>query len=77
MDKKILTVKFSIEQVPDRFRSLPKHVLRVITTTVSFSRTLAEASMAALASLLVGLPLQPEESDRGDPSEAKSTYIRE
>lgn len=38
---------------------------------------LTEVCMGALANLLVGLPLQLEESDRGDPSEAKSTYIRE
>lgn len=36
------------------------------------SRDLDQASMEAVASLLAGLPLQPEESDRGDLMEAKS-----
>ncbi|CAF0862260.1 unnamed protein product [Didymodactylos carnosus] len=36
------------------------------------TRELDQASMEAVASLLVGLPLQPEESDRGDLMEAKS-----
>ena len=35
-------------------------------------RDLDLASMEAVASLLAGLPLQPEESDRGDLMEAKS-----
>lgn len=35
-------------------------------------RDLDQASMEAVASLLAGLPLQPEESDRGDLMEAKS-----
>ena len=36
------------------------------------SRDLDQASMEAVAALLAGLPLQPEESDRGDLQEAKS-----
>lgn len=35
-------------------------------------RELDQACMEAVASLLRGLPLQPEESDRGDLMEAKS-----
>jgi len=35
-------------------------------------RDLDQASMEAVAALLAGLPLQPEESDRGDLMEAKS-----
>ena len=35
-------------------------------------RVLDQASMEAVAALLAGLPLQPEESDRGDLMEAKS-----
>ncbi|RUS73016.1 hypothetical protein EGW08_019222, partial [Elysia chlorotica] len=38
----------------------------------SMSRDLDQASMEAVAALLAGLPLQPEESDRGDLMEAKS-----
>ena len=37
-----------------------------------FFRDLDQASMEAVAALLAGLPLQPEESDRGDLMEAKS-----
>lgn len=37
-----------------------------------FSRDLDQACMEAVAGLLSGLPLQPEESDRGDLNEAKS-----
>ena len=37
-----------------------------------FHRDLDQASMEAVVSLLAGLPLQPEESDRGDIMEAKS-----
>lgn len=36
------------------------------------SRELDLASMQAVAALLAGLPLQPEESDRGDQMDAKS-----
>lgn len=36
------------------------------------SRDLDQACMEAIAALLRGLPLQPEESDRGDLMEAKS-----
>ena len=39
---------------------------------VSVFRDLDQASMEAVAALLAGLPLQPEESDRGDLMEAKS-----
>lgn len=35
-------------------------------------RDLDQACMEAVAALLRGLPLQPEESDRGDLMEAKS-----
>ncbi|XP_062578923.1 neurofibromin-like isoform X10 [Saccostrea cucullata] len=38
----------------------------------SMSRDLDQASMQGVAALLAGLPLQPEESDRGDLMEAKS-----
>ena len=38
----------------------------------SVCRDLDQASMEAVAALLAGLPLQPEESDRGDLMEAKS-----
>lgn len=37
-----------------------------------YYRDLDQACMEAVASLLRGLPLQPEESDRGDLKEAKS-----
>ena len=37
-----------------------------------YCRDLDQASMEAVAALLAGLPLQPEESDRGDLMEAKS-----
>lgn len=43
--------------------------------TVAFfihDRDLDQASMQGVAALLAGLPLQPEESDRGDLMEAKS-----
>ncbi|XP_013381612.1 neurofibromin-like [Lingula anatina] len=39
---------------------------------LTLSRDLDQASMEAVAALLAGLPLQPEESDRGDLMEAKS-----
>ena len=49
------------------------HQLNMATGDVSIvSRDLDQASMEAVASLLAGLPLQPEESDRGDLMEAKS-----
>ncbi|XP_035742449.1 neurofibromin-like isoform X1 [Vespa mandarinia] len=38
----------------------------------SITRELDQACMEAVGALLRGLPLQPEESDRGDPMEAKS-----
>jgi len=37
-----------------------------------YFRDLDQACMEAVAALLRGLPLQPEESDRGDLMEAKS-----
>ena len=40
--------------------------------SLGLSRDLDQACMDAVASLLRGLPLQPEESDRGDLMEAKS-----
>lgn len=46
----------------------PPHSGDVTTLT----RDLDEACMNAVAALLRGLPLQPEESDRGDLMEAKS-----
>lgn len=38
----------------------------------TLTRDLDQACMQAVAALLRGLPLQPEESDRGDLMEAKS-----
>ena len=40
--------------------------------TSSLNRDLDQASMEATAALLAGLPLQPEENDKGDIMEAKS-----
>ena len=40
--------------------------------TASLNRDLDQASMEATAALLAGLPLQPEENDKGDIMEAKS-----
>lgn len=40
------------------------------------SRALDLASMEAVAALLKALPLQPEESDRGDLMEAKSNLFQ-
>lgn len=40
--------------------------------TAQLSRDLDQASMEATAALLAGLPLQPEENDKGDIMEAKS-----
>ncbi len=40
--------------------------------TTSLNRDLDQASMEATAALLAGLPLQPEENDKGDIMEAKS-----
>ena len=48
------------------------HQLNVQGDVTLVSRDLDQASMEAVASLLAGLPLQPEESDRGDLMEAKS-----
>ncbi|KAK2173204.1 hypothetical protein NP493_892g01057 [Ridgeia piscesae] len=48
------------------------HQLNVQGDVCLVSRDLDLASMEAVASLLAGLPLQPEESDRGDLMEAKS-----
>ena len=42
------------------------------SVNILYFRDLDQASMEAVASLLAGLPLQPEESDRGDLMEAKS-----
>ncbi|XP_058445954.1 neurofibromin-like, partial [Malaya genurostris] len=39
------------------------------------TRDLDQACMEAVAALLRGLPLQPEESDRGDPMDAKSALF--
>jgi len=39
---------------------------------IFLNRDLDQACMEAVAALLRGLPLQPEESDRGDLMEAKS-----
>ena len=43
-----------------------------VSDVPSISRDLDEACMHAVAELLQGLPLQSEESDRGDLMEAKS-----
>ncbi|XP_064619782.1 neurofibromin-like isoform X5 [Lineus longissimus] len=48
------------------------HQLNVQGDISLMSRDLDQASMEAVAALLAGLPLQPEESDRGDLMEAKS-----
>ena len=47
----------------------PQSSCRVVCVV---DRDLDQASMEAVAALLAGLPLQPEESDRGDLMEAKS-----
>lgn len=44
----------------------------VYTDLTSLLRDLDQSCMQAVAALLLGLPLQPEESDRGDLMEAKS-----
>ncbi|XP_015174332.1 PREDICTED: neurofibromin isoform X7 [Polistes dominula] len=44
----------------------------VTIITSLYSRDLDQACMEAVGALLRGLPLQPEESDRGNPMEAKS-----
>ncbi|XP_052834126.1 neurofibromin isoform X3 [Octopus bimaculoides] len=48
------------------------HQVNIQGDICSMSRDLDQASMEAVAALLAGLPLQPEESDRGDLNEAKS-----
>ncbi|XP_050410069.1 neurofibromin isoform X2 [Patella vulgata] len=48
------------------------HQVNIQGDICSMSRDLDQASMEAVAALLAGLPLQPEESDRGDLMEAKS-----
>ncbi|KAM7364589.1 neurofibromin 1 isoform 1-T1 [Cochliomyia hominivorax] len=47
----------------------------VITNTSLIFRDLDQACMEAVAALLRGLPLQPEESDRGDLMDAKSALF--
>lgn len=47
----------------------------IITSTSLIFRDLDSACMEAVASLLRGLPLQPEESDRGDLMDAKSALF--
>jgi len=52
-----------------------KQVFIIIISDVNtyiWHRELDQACMEAVAALLQGLPLQPEESDRGDLMEAKS-----
>lgn len=44
----------------------------LLTRYLVCCRELDQACMEAVAALLKGLPLQPEESDRGDLMEAKS-----
>ena len=44
----------------------------ILWNFIFYSRDLDQACMEAVAGLLSGLPLQPEESDRGDLNEAKS-----
>lgn len=46
----------------------------VFSTSLIF-RDLDQACMEAVAALLRGLPLQPEESDRGDLMDAKSALF--
>jgi hypothetical protein len=48
------------------------HVQSMNELTASLNRDLDQASMQATAALLSGLPLQPEENDKGDLMEAKS-----
>lgn len=48
------------------------HQVNIQGDICGMSRDLDQASMEAVAALLAGLPLQPEESDRGDLMEAKS-----
>ncbi|XP_037955193.1 neurofibromin isoform X2 [Teleopsis dalmanni] len=47
----------------------------LITNTSNIFRDLDQACMEAVAALLRGLPLQPEESDRGDLMDAKSALF--
>lgn len=47
----------------------------IITSTSLIFRDLDQACMEAVAALLRGLPLQPEESDRGDLMDAKSALF--
>ena len=47
-------------------------LILLMSKIYDISRDLDQASMEAVAALLAGLPLQPEESDRGDLMEAKS-----
>ncbi|XP_055375510.1 neurofibromin [Condylostylus longicornis] len=47
----------------------------IITNTSLIFRDLDQACMEAVAALLKGLPLQPEESDRGDLMDAKSALF--
>lgn len=52
------------------------HGSKIAERPVSTSRALDLASMEAVAALLKALPLQPEESDRGDLMEAKSNLFQ-
>ncbi|XP_067932348.1 neurofibromin-like [Watersipora subatra] len=52
------------------------HLSKTADRPVSTSRALDLASMEAVAALLKALPLQPEESDRGDLMEAKSNLFQ-
>ena len=52
------------------------HLSKTAERPVSPSRALDLASMEAVAALLKALPLQPEESDRGDLMEAKSNLFQ-
>ncbi len=60
-----------VEYLTDWIMGNP-HQLNVQGDVSLVSRDLDQASMEAVAALLAGLPLQPEESDRGDLMEAKS-----
>lgn len=52
------------------------HLSKAAERPVSPNRALDLASMKAVAALLKALPLQPEESDRGDLMEAKSNLFQ-
>ncbi|XP_026322570.1 neurofibromin [Hyposmocoma kahamanoa] len=59
-------------QIAPPLRSDSTSITSLLTRYLVCCRELDQACMEAVAALLKGLPLQPEESDRGDLMEAKS-----